>query len=282
MTTTISNNHITATINPIGAELMQLCKNSKNYIWEVDTTFWNKTSPILFPIVGRLKNDLYFLEGEKYTMMRHGFAREKEFLITEKGENWVTFTLENTLMDSKIYPYDFRLALKYTLHDATLHLEYEVTNLSEKEMPFSIGAHPAFAIDFTQNKYTIHFDQDDCLLTHELESEQFSGKSKNISLTNNTLALDYSLFEKDALVFKELSSRNLTITENDKPFLKIGMGNFPHLGIWTKNKAPFLCIEPWFGYADNQTTNGNIMEKEGIQILAANQKFTCNFTIEIL
>jgi galactose mutarotase-like enzyme len=149
-------------------------------------------------------------------------------------------------------------------------------------MPFSIGAHPAFAIDFSKNDYQILFDNDTKLVTHALENEQFSGKTTKIPLDNQLLPLSYSLFEKDALVFKNISSRSLTIFENGNPYLKIHLGNFPHLGIWTKVEAPFLCIEPWFGYADTLKSDGNILNKEAIQTLAPNEKFECSFRIEIL
>lgn len=149
-------------------------------------------------------------------------------------------------------------------------------------MPFSLGAHPAFAIDSSLENYTLKFDNDNILTTHELENEQFSGKTKTINLKNKTLPLTYSLFEKDALVFKEFRSKYLTIIKNDIPYLKIDFESFPNLGIWTKRNAPFLCIEPWFGYADDKNSNGNIFDKKGIQILDINSIFSTYFSIEIL
>lgn len=282
MITKIKNNYISATINSYGAELVQLTKDSKNYIWEVDSNYWNKTSPILFPIVGRLKKDVYHINEENYTMPRHGFARENEFTITEIGDAFVEYELVNTLEHKKQYPFNFALRLKYSLENTSLKLEYTVINLSDTDMPFSIGAHPAFAINCKQNSYSIHFDKNNFVITEELEQEIFNGKNSTLELKNNTLNLDYAYFTKDALVFKDITTRTLTIFENENPFLKIDLGNFPHLGIWTKENAPFLCIEPWFGYADSQNTNGNIFEKEGIQIIAPKQTFTCHFTIETL
>lgn len=282
MNTTISNSMISVEIDSKGAELIQIKKNTKQYIWDIDTKFWNKTSPILFPIVGRLKNDIYTIEDDTYSLPRHGFARDCEFKISNKKETSIEFLLSENKETLQQFPFEFELKLKYILENNSATLKYTVTNNSEVTMPFSIGAHPAFAIDITKNNYQILFDNDSELITHELENEQFSGKSRKITLENQALPLSYALFEKDALVFKNLNSRSLIIFENGNPYLKIHLGNFPHLGIWTKPNAPFLCIEPWFGYADSVNSNGSIFEKKAIQQIEPKQTFECYFTIEIL
>lgn len=282
MTNTISNANLSVEINSKGAELIQIKQKNKNYIWEIDTKFWNKTSPILFPIVGRLKNDTYCINNKSYTLPRHGFARDYEFKIIELQETIIEFLLTENSKTLEQFPFPFELRLKYSLENNSLCLHYTVSNNSDFIMPFSIGAHPAFAIDISKNDYQILFDNDSELITHELENDQFSGGFRKINLKNQLLPLSYSLFEKDALVFKNISSRSLTIFENGNPYLKIQLGNFPHLGIWTKVDAPFLCIEPWFGYADTEKADGTILNKEAIQTLAPNEKFECSFRIEIL
>jgi galactose mutarotase-like enzyme len=163
-----------------------------------------------------------------------------------------------------------------------LVISYMVKNNSDQEMPFSIGAHPAFAIESSLTNYAIQFENDEELITHELENEQFSGNMKTIVLKNKTLPLSYSLFEKDAIVLKKLESKNIIILKNHLPYLKINFGNFPNLGIWTKNNAPFLCIEPWHGYADSVNANCRIEDKEGIIVLTKGDSFETSFSIEIL
>lgn len=278
----ISNNNIKAQINTQGAELNRLEKNNKNYIWDIEETFWNKTSPILFPIVGKLKDDSYSINKKVYQLPRHGFAREFEFEIIAQEESTLTLSLKSNTLTLKIYPFEFELTLKYTLKENQLLKEYSVKNLGNEEMPFSIGAHPAFAIDFKKSKYSIEFGNENSLISHQLENELFSGKTSEIELNHSQLSLEYSLFEKDAIVLKNLKSREIKIYEDNLPYLKFDLGNFPHLGIWTKVDAPFLCIEPWHGYADNATSNRNILEKEAIQKLKPQQAFSAFYTIEIL
>ncbi|MCL9807555.1 aldose 1-epimerase family protein [Flavobacterium amniphilum] len=269
-------------INPFGAELVEFQSKGKNYIWTIDEQFWNKTSPVLFPIVGRLKNDIYTLSCKQYSLPRHGFARNYEFEVLQKSESSVTFSLkenEKTLLE---YPFRFELILEYTLSNNTLEIKYTVRNNSEGEMPFSIGAHPAFKIGSHFEDYGLLFENDHVLISHELENENFSGKTYPIKLQNGSLPLSYSYFEKDAIVLKQFNSKKITILKNNIPYLAVTVDGFPNLGVWTKPDAPFLCIEPWNGFADNANTSGDIFKKEGITILKKEEEFTASITISIL
>lgn len=282
MNITIYNHQIKATINTLGAELIQLEKENHNYIWTIDETYWNKTSPILFPIVGRLKNDTYTIEGKTYELPRHGFARNFEFELENQTENTVVLLFTENQETLKHYPFQFELRLKYELIENSLKINYSILNKSQETMPFSIGAHPAFAIDGLFSDYTLDFNQSENFISYELEKEQFNNSFKKIPSENGKINLDYALFEKDALVFKHLKSDILTLLKKNQPYISVEFKDFPYLGIWTKPNAPFLCIEPWCGLADNVNHNGNIYEKEGIQILDKNANFQREINITLL
>lgn len=283
MTTTISNSNLTAQINHLGAELFSLQnQDTKEYIWEGNPSFWGKHSPILFPIVGTLKNNSYHYEGKEYQLSRHGFARDMEFILSKKSENSATFSLTSSNESRKLYPFDFELQVIYTLENNKLTIGYRIINNSNSAMPFTIGAHPAFALPKPFEDYSLVFEYPENLTSHELENDLLSDKFSTIEMVENLVPLTYSLFEKDALIFKKLQSKNITILENKKPLLRVQFDDFPNLGIWTKNNAPFLCIEPWLGYSDTIHASGNILEKEGIQIINSSEIFKSNFSIEIL
>ena len=283
MTTTISNSSLTAQINHFGAELFSLKDDKiKEYIWEGNPEFWEKHSPILFPIIGTLKNNSYHYEEKEYHLPRHGFARDMEFELIGKSENSATFSLTSSLETKKVFPFDFELQICYSLEERKLNIDYKVINTNNSILPFSIGAHPAFALPKPFEEYTLQFEHTETLTSYQLENDLLSDSSEIIEMTDNKVSLDYSLFEKDALIFKELESKNITILENNIPLLCVRFDNFPNLGIWTKNNAPFLCIEPWLGYSDTIHSSGNILEKEGIQLLEAKKSLQCNFSIEIL
>lgn len=282
MIITISNSQLSATINTLGAELISLVKNNKNYIWQVDETYWNKTSPVLFPIVGRLKKDSFTYNGKSYQLPRHGFARNMEFSFDKKSEHQVIFELNETEETKANYPFDFKLLMAYTLMDNELVIEYFVRNQSDEVLPFSIGAHPAFAIEGNFEEYSLQFNKEDSFETHHLENESFNGKTTLVETKNNSIALNYVLFEKDALVFKQLKSNEVVLKHQNKNILKVNFDHFPYLGIWTKQNAPFLCLEPWCGLADSIDHNGNLEDKEGINHLPAGEDFLRAIRIEIL
>ena len=283
MKTVIKNTFLTATINSFGAELCSLKnKENKEYIWEGNPDFWGKHSPILFPIVGTLKNNSYHYNNKEYHLSRHGFAREMDFELVDKKENSVTFSIQSSEETLKIYPFIFELQIIYTLDKNSLNIEYKVMNNGKSKMPFSIGAHPAFALPGNFENYAIQFEKEESLEYYLLESDLISNKKKTLELQNKLVPLNYQLFKNDALIFKTLESNSVTILENSNPKLRVNFNNFPSLGIWTKMNAPFLCIEPWFGYSDTNENSGNLFEKEGIQILEENKTFRSEFSIEIL
>lgn len=284
MKTTLDNAHLTVHINSMGAELFSIKdKENKEYMWEGNPEFWGKHSPILFPIVGALKNDTYQYNGKDYQLSRHGFAREMEFNLIEKSATKAVFAITANAATLSKYPFEFELQIIYTLIEKNVQIEYKVFNQNTFDMPFSIGAHPAFALPKHFEEYTLQFSQKEQLHYNILENNLIADTTKELPLdTNNSVALRYSLFENDALIFKNLKSKTLTILEGKQERLRVHYEDFPSLGIWTMPNAPFLCIEPWLGYADTVDCTGSIFEKEGILTLQPKQQFQSKFTIEIV
>ena len=284
MKTTISSSNFSASINHLGAELFSLknTKTSLEYIWEGDTAFWPKHSPILFPIVGTLKNNSYQHKGLNYNLPRHGFARDTTFEVLHKTENSVTFSLQSSIETLAIYPFQFELQIQYVLNASELTFKYIVINKENSNLPFSIGAHPAVALPGNFEDYSLAFEKEEVLTYNLLENDLIVDKTSILVSQDKSVPLDYELFKNDALIFKQLESKSITILKNKYPYIKVKFPHFPHLGIWTKINAPFLCIEPWYGYSDTENSSGNLFEKEGIQLLEPNAQFEATFSIEIL
>lgn len=283
MKTSIKNSLLTAEINYFGAELCSLKDNdNKEYIWEGNPDIWGKHSPILFPIVGTLKNDTYQHNHTDFHLPRHGFVRDLEFKLIEKHEDSAIFSLQFSEETLKIYPFEFELQIIYALNTKSLTIEYKVINEGDLKLPFSIGGHPAFALPNQFENYSLEFEKQESLKYYLLENNLISEETKSLELNDKKVVLDYNLFKNDALIFKTLESNSLTILENDKPVLRVNFEDFPSLGIWTKVNAPFLCIEPWFGYSDTTQSSGNLFDKEGILVLQPKQIFKSDYTITIL
>ena len=284
MNTTITKSGLTAVINHKGAELISLKNDntSREYIWEGNPDFWGKHSPVLFPIVGTLKNGSYTYNGKNYQLPRHGFARDYDFDLMHQSENEAVFSLKSNKETLKVYPFDFELQLIYTLDGNQLNIAYKIINNEAFPLPFSIGAHPAFALPQPFEDYSLAFEAKENLVGFQLENDLLSENTAAIRTFGNILPLSYFLFEKDALIFKKLNSKKITILENNLPLLHFRFADFPNFGIWTKMNAPFICLEPWLGYSDTVNASGNILEKEAIRFAQPNQAFDCSFSIEIL
>ena len=279
----IKNDYIQATINSYGAQLNSLKKidESLDYIWCADEKYWNRSSPILFPIVGKLKDNEYIYNNKTYKMNQHGFARDKEFEIAKLSDLEIKFRLSYDESTLKIYPFKFELYLSYKLEDNRLIISYEVINKDDDLMYFSIGAHPAFNWPLEDER------KDECYLElgKKIASRFFleNGLLSNCTEMNSEkIYLSDELFIKDALVFKnEFKEVVYKNTQNDR-FVKIDFKDFPYLGIWSKpTGAPFLCIEPWHGVADNINHNKDIKLKEGVITLKAQEVFRSTYSIEI-
>lgn len=192
---TIQNNRLKATLNELGAELISLInlENEDEIMWEGNHDFWGGQSPVLFPTVGALKDDKYIFEGQTYELPRHGFARRRVFEVKGFSENEVVFELNSDEESLKIYPFEFSLEIKYTLTENKLTASYNVKNLSQKEMYFSLGTHPGFAIDtengLKYNDYEIAFSDDEKLEIHPLVDNLISNETQTIQLNNKTLLL---------------------------------------------------------------------------------------------
>lgn len=283
MNTHISNDNLIAYFSTLGAELTSLKhqRSGREYIWEGNPALWGKHAPVLFPIVGTLKDNQYQYKNKSYVLPRHGFARDMAFEVIQKTEDSVTFSLKADAQTKEKYPFDFELQICYTLEDKSLIISYRVINNTETEMPFSIGGHPAFALPGSFSDYQLQFESDETLHSFVLEQDLLSDKSVQLPLQDRSLPLSYTLFEKDALIIKTLRSRSISILEKNLPLLHFHFDDFHNFGIWTKRNAPFICLEPWLGYSDRLDTDGHIERKEGIQILAPDMSETFTYRIEI-
>ena len=285
----IKNEHIKVKIKSFGAELNSLQKIDEDleYIWQGDSKYWNRHSPILFPIVGRLKNDSYTYQNQKYNMTQHGFARDKEFEVIKNEVDFIEFRLKSDEKTLEIYPFAFELYLSYKLEKSKLIVSYKVINKSDDKMLFSIGAHPAFnwtlKEDEKKEDYFIEFEDLKQTKRYFLNDLGLLYKKEDLKIIDNKIPLNEKLFKNDALVFNDVNIKIITLkNSNNENFVKLNFKNFPYLGIWSKpSGSPFICIEPWFGIADDENSIQNFEEKKGLISLQKNEIFSCFYSIEV-
>ena len=287
--TTLENEFLKVTIRPKGAELTSIFNKQTGieHLWQGDPAVWGWHAPNLFPVVGGCLDNQLLINGKAYSMERHGFARHSEFTLIEATSAAATFSLRDNEQTRAVYPYSFDFQLLYSIDKAVLTIVYRVINEGKDTMYFSVGAHPAFAVPFLPDEqyedYILEFQKEEPLERHLLSpTGYFTGQTEPVLLIGSQLPLTTDLFNQDALVFKQLDSRSLTIrSRHHNHIVTVSFPAFPYLGVWAKPGAPFVCIEPWLGYADSEGTPVPIEQKEAIQHVEAGRQFETGFTIGI-
>jgi len=280
----IANEFLTVSVKEQGAELCSIKDAAgTEYMWQADPAFWARHAPVLFPIVGKLLNGRYELNGKTYELPPHGFARDMKFSLVEQSESSLVFQLLPTAETRKSYPFEFALNIIYRLNVNSLEISYEVRNNGAEVMPFSIGAHPAFNLHGPVEKCFLEFEKEETLNTTLLSGKGLlTEETAPVLADTNILPLSKTLFDRDALILLDFKSEKITLgSHKSTRRLTVEFPGFPQLGIWAKPGAPFVCIEPWYGYADPEQPYGDIMNKPGIMHLAAGDTFTCTHRVAV-
>jgi len=286
----LENEFLSVGIKSIGAELCSIVNKltGKEYMWQGDPAFWASHAPILFPIIGALKNDTYFVEGKEYHLPKHGFFRNNEAVVLKRHENdHLVFSLKFSEEILEAYPFKFEFEVSFILKGKSLEVKHEVFNLDEEPIYFSVGGHPAFNVPLfpgeTYEDYYLEFDQKMELKTAVLSKDGLiSNKSETILNDENKIHLRKDLFNNDALIFVAIPSKNINlVSEHLGKILTVEYSDFENLGIWAKPNAPYVCIEPWLGIADFEDTDQDLKNKKGINKLMPSQIFSATYTILI-
>lgn len=288
MTVQLENDFLQATIAEDGAELISLKSKQTGleYIWQGDPAYWNRHAPVLFPIVGRLKDDQYMYEGKTYTMKQHGFARDSLFEVIEKGPELASLSLKSSKQTKENYPFDFELILSYELVNDQLITSYQVENTGEHSMYFSIGGHPAFNVPLdpalTFDDYYLRFAPQKSRIKIPLKGPYADFEHKTLGQTNTSMDLRHDLFKDDAVIFETVGTNTFTIASDESsPSVSLSYQDMPYVGIWSPygKEAPFVCIEPWCGITDGVNASGKLTEKVGIRSLRSGDLFKTAYTI---
>jgi galactose mutarotase-like enzyme len=280
------NGGISATINANGAELVSL-KNGAGLelLWQAGPV-WPRHAPILFPIVGRLKNDELRHRDKMYPMTQHGFARDQKFTWTERATNSCTLVLTDDAETRLHFPFAFRLAVSYAVAAADLEVRFTIANTGEETLPASIGAHPAFKWpllpEIPKEAYVLEFAEEERGPVRRLKDGLLRPKHDPTPIMGKSLSLSDWLFTDDAIILDRPSSRAVRYTAPHGPAIDLSWQGFKELGIWSKpGGAPFLCIEPWHGFASPLDFDGEFSEKPGLMHIAPSETRILRYRIRV-
>lgn len=291
----LKNENLKIEVNLHGAELKSLYKMNTDteYLWCADPAYWNRTSPVLFPFVGGVKNGVYRHNGVEYKIGQHGFARDRAFTLVSQTEDTVWFALEDDEKSREIYPFAFHLEIGYQLLKDGVKVMWKVKNPAETEMYFSIGAHPAFNCPLHEGE--CQTDYSVCLQDREANRmlsfvNTIFGQGGTVTTEHETVELEYGAlpitehtFDNDAKVIENSQVQRVALRNGKgEEYLAVEF-DAPLVGIWSppKKNAPFICIEPWYGRCDSEIFDGELKDREWEQVLEAGEEFSAEYRIVV-
>jgi len=290
----IKTSEIEVRVAAKGAELQNIIgPGGLEYLWQGNPAFWPRRSPLLFPIVGALPGGSYSYAGKTYQMGNHGFVRDLEFRLAAQGPDFLRYELASDEASMAVYPFRFKLAVIYTVRGASLEVGYEVTNADSRRLPFSIGAHPAFRAPIAEGEsredFDLVFEKPETVDRHFLNSDNLcSGETASLLRAAAVLPVGKELFERGAIVLKDLASRCVTLRSRvSGRFVEVSFPDFPQLGIWSPKGSgdagvpPFVCIEPWLGVMPLAGSTQDIERKEAVLSLGPGATFRAAYTIRV-
>lgn len=288
--TILSNETLRVEVSAHGAELQSIRKGDVEYLWQGDSRYWGRRSPVLFPIVGSVWEARYRVDGTEYQLGQHGFARDMDFALVSASDTEVRYRLESSEETLAKYPYPFVLEIAYRLHGASIDVIWEVKNPSDKDMYFQIGAHPAFFYpDYDPEKSGRGFFTFD--RTEGIECIRIKEKGCVDAVTKwplempeGVLKLEKDTFDAiDTIMVQDSQLKRVNMFKEDgTAWLSLSF-DAPVVGIWSPpgKVAPFICIEPWYGRCDRVGYEGEYKDKDWMNCLAPGEGFKSVYTIEI-
>jgi len=282
---TISNDFFTAAIDTDGAQLVSLKRaaDDQEFIWQRDPEYWASSAPICFPTVGKLQGGGYEHEGKWFNIAKHGCVRYLPFFKARHTNNAVALSVCSNTATKKSFPFSFKLTITFALDADGLRVSYLVENMNEKTMPMSLGYHPAFALNQANplSDYEIHFSTAEKLDLYGINEDGFILREKGYLKKQSPICLSDTIFNDDALIFRNIKSDTISIKQRDSDWcLKVKTGGAPHLALWSKPGAPFVCVEPWYICPDAPDAPKELSEKTDIMLLEAGSSFKSGYKIE--
>lgn len=276
---TLKNDILKIQINEHGAELSSVVgiKSGREYLWQGDSKYWGRRSPVLFPVVGKYKSLKSVYGGKEYSLPQHGFARDCDFTLISKTDNSVSFELTENEDTLKNYPFKFRLVCSFELNENKIRVQWSVTNTNDTEMYFSIGAHPAFNCE--KGKTVLSMNKED--LEYSVLNKDGLYLPEKYPIASSFVLTD-DIFDRDALIIENSGVTSVTLSNDGKDFVTVNF-TAPLFGIWSpvKKNAPFVCIEPWYGRADSADFDCDLTKREWGKRLSPNEEFKKEYEIVI-
>lgn len=284
---TISNDTFEVLVDSKGCEITSVIRKNdgKQYIWSGEPSVWKRHTPVLFPLVGRYKNDTTVYEGREYHMSQHGFARDTEFTLVRQEENIVVMKMTSNEQTKEKYPFDFELTITHRLSDNNINTIWEVHNTGDKKMYFSIGGHPAFVCKNDCVGAQIRFETEQEEINYKLLSKDglLLPQEYKMKLSDKNITIKKEFFDKDAYIVENSGIKRVSLSSECEPVVEVTF-EAPVFGLWSAagKGVPFVCIEPWYGRTDAIDSDGQLIHREWGNELESQKTFLGGYKIKFL
>ncbi len=284
----ISSGATTAVFSKRGAELIGLRHREREYIWTPDPAAWGwgYSAPLLFPVVGRSRDDQVKVDGVAYPMPLHGFAALRDFGIVEHDATRIVFRLVDDDATRAMFPFAFRLSVVAEIAEGRLNFAATVENTGARTAPFAFGYHPAFLWAPTPEERQAFICKFECRESGEIRRGikgvgLLRDAKYPLPLEDRVLRLRDDVFGDGALQFEQVRSRRVWFGRPGAKGIEVTFPDSPQLGIWTRAGAPFLCIEPWQGLAEFENGSGELAERPCPRFVAGGESVVYRMGIDL-
>jgi galactose mutarotase-like enzyme len=290
MPQTIQNEQLICVIESTGAEIRSLKNKAtgEEYIWQIDESIWGSSSPVLFPAIGKIKEDKIVYNGKSYAMTKHGIIRNNDELTFEqRGASSCVFMLKSSEKTLVKYPFKFSFSVEFSLIENRLVMNYVVENQDPVPMHFACGGHMAYACPLSEDikltDYVIEFPTEFDFSASTLgASGLLSDRKRTIESNGKVLPLSETLFNDDALIFEDIVCDWVRLRKkSEKKGIVVRFKDYPHLALWSKPGADYVCIEPWLGLPDSEGESTNLTQKSTYKTIEPGVKFSIAIETEI-
>lgn len=284
---TIASAGLRAQINPFGAELWRVQDaHGRDLLWDGDPAWWTGRAPLLFPIIGRLPDDRFEHKGRVYDLPKHGLARRGLFEVVARAPARATFRLAASEASRAVYPFDFVLEVEFAVDGPDLSMTATVRNAGAETMPATFGYHPAFRWPLpdggARGGHAIHFVEPEAGPLRRLGGDGLLAADRRVSpVEGRKLALRDDLFVDDAVILQSIAGRSLRYAGEGGPALDISWRGLPHLGVWTKPGAPYVCIEPWRSLPAESQAAAALTDRRDLDQLAPGEAFEVAMSLRL-
>ena len=281
----IGNEQLRVAVSPLGAEMQEIVtRDGASWLWDGDAAFWAGRSPVLFPMVGKAPDDHISIDGQRFPMGQHGFARRSVFDLAEQGADFCRFVLASSLSTRTVYPFDFTLSLEHRVVGRAVQVTAEVRNSGERPMPFGIGFHPAFVWPLpgcAGQEHRVVLDNGATPGLMRLSGGLVRPETLASPFVDGATTLEHDLFAADAMLFPEGAGAGLRYGTADRA-IHFTWENLPNLALWSKPGAPFVCLEPWHGTAAEVGGSDDLAERPYVEVLGPGARGMYRFKAELV